>query len=164
MPPLITSLCAALTLAACATNPSTDLYSGTWVRNLEESGSNARSQVLTVSVTGERETYRSELRLPGETLQVTNYTAAYDGREYPSHTVITEPGRAAVERNDTVILRKIDAHIRERHWKQGGRVVRILRREVSTDGRRLTSRMITVDEQGQERFDGVLLFERLAAP
>jgi hypothetical protein len=137
-----------------------DPYAGRWTLNLARSGSDARSQVLTIHVSGNEETYRSELILADGKRQVTEYTAAYDGREYPSRTVITDANGAATHRDDTVILRKVDPFTRERHWKQGGRVVRILRRIVSQDGRKLTSQVIDVDEQGRERQNGTLVFER----
>jgi hypothetical protein len=50
--------------------------------------------------------------------------------------------------------------MRERHWKQGSRLVRILRRMACTDGDTLTSQIVEVDEQARERPAGTLVFAR----
>ncbi len=59
-----------------------------------------------------------------------------------------------------MILKKIDDRARERHWKQDGRVVRILRRVVSDDGRVLTSQVVDVDAAGHEKVMSTLVFDR----
>jgi hypothetical protein len=92
---------------------------------------------------------------------VTTYSAAYDGEEYPSETVTaSSPGEIGPPRRDTVILKKVDERTRERHWMQGGRLVRILRRVVSPDGRILTSQVIDVDEDGRETLSSTLIFDK----
>lgn len=148
-------LMASLALAA------SDPYAGSWVLNLAKSGGETRAQVLTIQIEGDRETYRSEIIWPDGRRQVTNYTAPYDGEEYPSRTVMTSSsGEASPPRHDTVILKKVDERTRERHWKQGGRLVRILRRVVSPDGGTLTSRVIDVDETGHETLVSTLIFDK----
>lgn len=137
-----------------------DPYTGIWTLNPARSGGEARSQVLTISVAGNEETYRSELVQRDGTRQVTNYRAAYDGKEHPSQTTLTDAAGKTSLRDDTVILRKVDALTRERHWKRDGRVIRILRRRVSADGSTLTSQVIDVDEHGREHAAGTLVFER----
>ncbi len=138
-----------------------DPYTGAWTLDLARSGGESRSQTLTIEVRGNQESYRSELVWPNGRRQVTTYVAEYDGKEYPSQTVVhqssSDPGTV---REDTVVLVKIDERRRERLWKQGGWVVRILRREVSADGNTLTSQVVDVDVRGEEKVTATLVFER----
>jgi hypothetical protein len=136
-----------------------DPFTGTWVLDSQASQGGARSQVLTISVSEDRESYRSELTQADGTRQVTHYTAAYDGREYPSETTVTHPDGTTVRSSDTVILKKIELQTRERYWRRDGRVIRILRRSVSADGRTLTSVVIDVDTSGREHSVGTLVFK-----
>jgi hypothetical protein len=138
---------------------SQDPYTGTWALDVAASGGESRTQTLTIRVDGEQESYRSELVWPDGRRQITRYVAMYDGAEYPSETVLHESAEApGLRREDTVILRKIDERTRERHWKQGGRVVRILRRVVSPDGRTLRSQVVLVGEAGEESVASTLVF------
>jgi hypothetical protein len=158
---LVSTAFAAFLAALGLARAQSDPYDGTWVLNLARSGGEARTQILTLRIEGDRETYRSELVSPDGRRQVTVYTAEYDGKEYPSETVMTSPsGKTDPPRHDTVILQKVDERTRERHWKQGGRLVRILRRVVSPDGRTLTSRVIDVDEAGRETRVSTLIFDK----
>lgn len=137
-----------------------DPFTGTWILDRQASQGGAKSQVLTITVSEDRESYRSELTQTDGTRQVTHYTAAYDGREYPSETTVTHPDGTTVRSEDAVILRKIDLQTRERYWRRNGRVIRILRRTVSADGHILTSKVIDVDASGQEHPAGSLVFNR----
>jgi len=137
-----------------------DPYTGTWHLDLARSGGEPRTQTLSIQVHDNTETYRSEMVWPSGRRQITTYTAEYDGREYPSTTVIAEPDGKTVQRDDVVVLKKLDAARRERYWHQGGRLVRILRREISPDGRTLTSQLVDVDEAGNESAGPKLVFER----
>jgi hypothetical protein len=139
-----------------------DPYTGIWKLNLAKSGGDARTQTLTIRADGSEEMYRSELVSADGRRQVTNYTAKYDGREYPSRTVVTDPRTpgGSASRNDSVMLKKIDERTRERHWKQDGRIVRILRRVVSADGRTMTSQIVDVDANGQETVASALVFDK----
>jgi hypothetical protein len=158
---LVTTAFAAVLVAFGMARAQSDPYDGTWVLNLARSGGETRTQVLTIQIEGDRETYRSDLVSPDGRRQVTAYTAAYDGKEYPSETVMTSPsGKTDPPRQDTVILKKVDERTRERHWKQGGRLVRILRRVVAPDGRTLTSQVIDVDEAGRETRGSTLIFDK----
>ncbi|MFN8061339.1 MAG: hypothetical protein U0Q12_19415 [Vicinamibacterales bacterium] len=143
--------------------PRVDPYTGIWILNVAKSTGDSVSQTLTIDVRGDTETYRSELVSANGRRQVTTYSAAYDGKEYPSLTVVTEPGAAGsavTRRDDTVRLAKVDDRTRERHWTQGGRVVRILRRVVSADGRTLTSQVVDVDDKGMEHTTSTLVFDK----
>ena len=137
-----------------------DPYTGTWHLDLDRSGGEPRTQTLSIQVRDNTETYRSEMVWPNGRRQITTYTAGYDGGEYPSTTVIAEPGGKTAQREDVVVLKRLDAARRERYWHQGGRLVRILRREISPDGRTLTSQLVDVDEAGNESAGPKLVFER----
>jgi hypothetical protein len=147
--------------SAVSISAQDDPYTGTWILDAARSGGESRSQTLTIEVRGDEESYRSELVWPDGRRQVTTYVAKYDGREYPSETVLEGGGqKEPVKRDDTVILRKVDGPGRERIWKQGGRIVRILRRSVSADGRTFTSQVVDVDERGNETVASTLVFDR----
>jgi hypothetical protein len=137
-----------------------DAYTGVWRLNLAKTGGEERTQTLTILVRGNQETYRSELVSADGRRQVTDYTARYDGQEYRSQTVVTDKDAGATKRDDRVILKKIDDRTRERHWKQDGRIVRILRRVVSADGRVLTSQVVDVDAAGHETVTSTLVFDK----
>jgi hypothetical protein len=158
---MVMRLSATVLVAASLALAQSDPYDGTWVLNVAQSGGGPRTQTLTIRIEGDRETYRSELVFTDGRRQVTTYTAPYDGKEYPSQTVMTtSSGQTSPPRHDTVILEKLDERTRERHWKQGGRLVRVLRRAVSSDGRTLTSQVIDVDEAGDETLASTLVFDK----
>lgn len=137
-----------------------DPFNGIWDLDRDASKGGATSQVLTFDVSPTQESYTSELLLPDGTRQVTHYRASYDGNEYPSETTITKPNQPKVVRKDAVILKRTGPGSEERRWKQGGRVVRILRRSVSSDGSTLFSTVIDVDASGHEHATGNLVFKR----
>jgi len=147
-------------VASVRADAAPDPYTGTWTLDAAKSGGVARSQVLTIAVTDNQETYQSDLELWNGQHQVTTYTAAYDGKEYPCRTVTTEADGTTTKRDGTVVLLKIDARTRERLWKQRGRVVRILRRVVSPDGKTLRSQVIEVNAKGEERATVTLVFHQ----
>ncbi len=155
------AVAAAVLLTTAVVSAQNDPYSGTWLLNLAKSGGDSRAQTLTIEIRGNEESYRSELVWENGRRQITTYVAKYDGKEYPSQTVIKEnPAETGTLRDDTVILVKIDERRRERLWKQSGRVVRILRRVVSPDGASLTSQVVDVDEHGLETVTSTLVFDR----
>ena len=158
-----TTLCAVTVLllssVACA-RAVDDPFTGTWDLDRQASHGGAKSQVLTIAVSEGRESYRSELVQADGTRQVTHYTAAYDEKEYPSETTVTPPNGPVVRSEDAVVLKERDLQTRERLWKRNGRVIRILRRSLSLDGRTLTSRVIDVDASGHEHLVGTLVFKR----
>lgn len=68
------------------------------------------------------------------------YTASYDGKDYPLK---------GSETADTVTLKKIDASTSERTDKKAGKVVGTFVRTVSSDGKTLTVVQTTTDAKGQ---------------
>lgn len=163
MPPPMRAL--ALAVVAALATPSfaadhRDPFTGVWVLDQDARLGGTLSQVLTVSVRGDEETYRSELTTSDGRRQVTDYVARYDRREYPSATRLTGGGKPDESRGGGVILHRTDALTRERYWKQDGRIFRILRRTVSADGCAMTSQLVDVAADGVERAAGVLRFTR----
>jgi hypothetical protein len=157
---LLRWLATSIALMLVHTAVQADPYTGTWRLKESHLPPGVISQVLTISVAGEIETYQSDLVFADGRRQVTNYTARYDEQEYPSETVVTDTNGNATTSRDTVILRKVDSFTRERHWKQDGRLFRILERVASADGKTLTSRVIDVDRDGARHPQSVLVFER----
>ena len=158
-PGIFAAIAVALSTASISTQD--DPYTGTWILDLARSGGESRTQILTIEVQGDQETYRSELVWADGRRQVTTYVARYDGREYPSVTLLEGgPEERSERRDDTVILRKLDERRRERLWKQGGRIVRILRRSVAPDGMTMSSQVVDVDERGKETVASTLVFDR----
>jgi hypothetical protein len=154
---------AGLALALTSTTAlaqASDPFTGVWLLERQAASGGASRQVLTIEVRGEEETYQSDLTTPDGTRQLTNYTARYDGKEYPSRTQLTGGPNPPVVRQDTVVLRKISEHQRERHWSQGGRLSRVLKRVVSPDGKTLSSQIVDYDASGAEKRGGLLVFKK----
>ena len=148
-----------------------DVFTGVWVLDSDARPDGVARQVLTIAVQGDEETYRSELTTADGRRQVTDYVARYDGVEYSSVTRLSGGGEPEDARPGGVILHRTDDLTRERHWKQDGRVFRILRRTVSADGCVMSSLLINVAPDGAEAPGGILRFTRqdpacqpLAAP
>jgi hypothetical protein len=78
------------------------------------------------------------------------YTAQYDGKEYP----ITGNANA-----DTVALKQVNDRTVEATLKKGGKVVTNARRVVSTDGKTLTLTLTGTNAQGQT-MRNVQVFEK----
>jgi hypothetical protein len=150
---------AVMVALAPAARAQDDPYTGTWVLNLAKSGGDKRTQVLTIKVVGDEETYQSDMMSAAGRRQVTNYTAKYDGKEYPSVTVVTEPQGTPTRTNNTIMLKKISERVRERRSKQGDRVT-IRRRTVSEDGKVMTSQSIVVDASSRETPGTTLVFDK----
>jgi hypothetical protein len=58
-----------------------DPYTGIWMLNVARSGGEARTQRLTVEITGDQESQRPKLVWPNGRRQVTSYVAEYDEKE-----------------------------------------------------------------------------------
>lgn len=152
--------CFAALAALPATAGSRDPFTGVWVLDPGARLDGTVSQVLTVSVRNDEETYRSDLLTQDGRRQVTDYVARYDGKEYPSATRLSGGGKPDEARPGRVILHLTDTLTRERYWKEDGRVFRILRRAVSVGGCTMSSQLIHVAQDGTERAGGVLRFTR----
>ena len=109
-------------------------------------------QSLTVKVepAGQGEKASTEGVSADGTRTATQYTANFDGKDYPL------TGSPAA---DAVALKRIDARTTERTDKKAGTVAQTLRRVVSQDGKTMTVTVKGKNAQGQD-MNNVLLFEK----
>jgi hypothetical protein len=116
-------------VSAQASNPRI----GTWKLNVEKSkyspGPAPQSGTMKIEASGEGEKATTEGVNAAGTATMTQYTAQYDGKDYP----ITGSQNA-----DTVSLKRIDARTMERTDKKGEKVVATSTRVVSEDGKTMT--------------------------
>ena len=151
--------CTGLLLAtlSCATigpvGPQDPLV-GTWVMNVSRSkfspGPAPKGMTVTYESTAQGlHVVTSTVGADG-TSQKTEYTAAYDGKDYP----IT--GAPQVE---VVSLRQIDALTSERTDKRGGKAVTSYTRQVYADGRTLVVTQKGNDASGSP-VDNEIIFEK----
>lgn len=132
-----------------------DPRTGNWQLNVAKSsykpGPAPKSQTLRVEPSGQGERVRSEAINPNGTRVVTEYTAAFDGTDYPLK------GSPVA---NTVSLKRIDARTTERIDKKDGHIVLVYKRVVSDDGKTMTVTVNGVNAQGQQ-VSNVVVFERL---
>ena len=137
-------------LAGQARDPRT----GTWVLNVAKStykpGPAPRSQTVTIQPSGQGEHVRSAALNTNGTRVVTEYTAAYDGTDYPLKGSLVA---------DTVSLKRIDPRTTERYDKKDGHVMLVYRRVVSEDGKTMTVTINGVNAQRQQ-VSNVVVFEK----
>ena len=132
-----------------------DPRTGNWQLNAAKSsykpGPAPKSQTVRVEPSGQGERVRSEAINPNGTRVVTEYTAAFDGTDYPLK------GSPVA---NTVSLKRIDARTTERVDKKDGHIVLVYKRVVSDDGKTMTVTVNGVNAQGQQ-VSNVVVFERL---
>jgi hypothetical protein len=78
------------------------------------------------------------------------YTAKYDGKDYP----VTGTGLF-----DSIAIKRIDDHTAEATLKKGGKVVRNARRVVSKDGKMMTITMTGTNDKG-EKVHNVAVYDK----
>lgn len=139
-----------------------DPLNGTWTLNPAKSSSRTGrptfAQVLTLAISGDEETYRSEVTNAQGVKQSTSYTARYDGKTYPSR--VSSSDRTGDEPGDGVVLRRIDNRTRERLVMRDDRIVRVMRRTLSVDGRTLTSVLTDIDADQKSVVASTLVYEK----
>jgi hypothetical protein len=127
---------------------------GTWKPNVAKSkyspGPPPQSQTLKVEPSGQGEKVTSEVVNADGTSTTTQYTANFDGKEYP----LTGSPIA-----NMVSLKRIDARTTERTDKKGGTVAQTIRRVVSADGKTMNVTVKGKNAQGQEVSNAVV-FEK----
>lgn len=137
-------------LSAQAANPRV----GSWQLNVAKSkyspGPAPKSQTLKIEASGEGEKVTSEITTAAGARTVTQYTANYDGKDYPL---------TGSDLSDTVTLKRIDARTSERTDKKGGKVMQTFRRVVSRDGKTMTVTIKGTNAQGQT-VSNVVVFEK----
>ena len=134
-----------------------DPFNGTWVLNVAKSKFNdpanaSKKDMIKITVQGDGETNHVEGVMPDDRVEVQDYTVKYDGKDYPNKVVTTT--------NSMLSLRKVNPRTRERVNKRDGRIAGISRREVSADGKTLTTSLINVDASGKETVRQVRVFDK----
>jgi hypothetical protein len=149
----------AVCLLAISAAAQSDPFHGSWKLNVAKStftpGTEARNEVVTYKITGDEENFNADGLLANGARDQFFYTARFDGKEYPSKTIVTEKRLASV--------RKIDARTRERVIRSDGRVVMRSRSVVSVDGKTLTASVYSVDSSGKETQRETRVFDRQGA-
>jgi hypothetical protein len=163
--PWFVRACAALLLVpvlACSgsgSGPSSEIKQsdplvGTWTLNLDRSKFRPalvpRSMTMTFEQTPAGLHGVSVVTLRDGTSSRNEYTAAYDGRDYPI---------VGVANVDTVSIRQIDTLTSERVDKRAGKRVQSYTRQVYSDGRTLVVTQKGTDATGA-RVDHLMIFDR----
>ena len=123
---------------------ASDPRSGTWKLNLEKSkydpGPAPQSNTTTIEASSDGETATTKGVNQAGTATGTQYTAQYDGKDYPM---------TGSQTADTVSLKRVDARTMERTDKKGEKVVATSTRVVSEDGKTMTITTKGTNPQGQ---------------
>jgi hypothetical protein len=137
-------------VSAQASNPTI----GTWKLNVDKStyspGPGPQRQTMTIEASGDGEKATTEGITAAGTATMTQYTAQYDGKDYPM---------TGSQNVDTVALKRTDARTLERTDKKGDKVVGTLTRVVSEDGKTMTVTLKGTNAQGQA-VDNVTVWEK----
>ena len=122
-----------LTLATSVA-AQTDAFNGTWKMNIAKSQllRPVKSATLTLTIVGGEEKMRGETVMEDGTRMINEYTARYDGKEYP----LMLNGKPS---KDMVALKKIDGRNREFIQRRDGEDRGTIRRVLSSDGRTITT-------------------------
>ena len=127
---------------------------GTWKLDVAKSkfspGPAPQGLTLKVEPSGQGEKATSEFVNADGTRTTTQYTANFDGKDYP----LTGSQTA-----DTVSLKRIDARTTDRTDKKGGKVAQTLRRVVSQDGKTMTVTVKGTNAQGQA-VNNIVVFQK----
>jgi hypothetical protein len=133
---------------------ASDARIGTWKLNVEKSkyspGPAPKSETLKIEAAGEGEKATTEGVNAAGTATKTEYTAKYDGKDYPL---------TGSQNVDTVSLKRIDARTIERTNKKGEKVVTTVTQVLSPDGKTMTSTVKGTNAQGQV-VDNVVVWEK----
>jgi len=129
---------------------------GTWTLNVAKSqyspGPAPQSVTVKVEAAGQGERTTTDFANADGTRTTTQYTANFDGKNAP----LTGSQFGA----DMVSLKRIDARTTERTDRKGDKVVQVLTRVVSQDGKTMTVTTKGTNAQGQ-MVNNVAVFEKL---
>ena len=139
--------------AARVSAQSADPVGGTWTLNVAKSKfstSTPQSETRTYVVSGDSVTQKVD-RVDSQGKPVhTQFTAKYDGKDYP---VTGNPDA------DTIAVTRVDAHTIKGTLKKDGKPVIHTERSVAKDGKTLTVKVKGTNARG-EKIDNVLVFEK----
>ena len=127
---------------------------GSWKLNVAKSkyapGPAPKTQVVTITGAGKGIRVVSKgVDWDGKAIS-TEYTASYDGRDYPVLFNLVY---------DSISLKRIDANTSELVRKKGGKVIQNARRAISADGKTMTVSTTGADDHGR-KVDNVAVFDR----
>jgi hypothetical protein len=146
-----------LTVLSCAQFQAADPLVGSWTMNAARSkfnpGPAPKSITVTYAQAGQALHVVSVLVTPDGASARTEYTAAYDGKDYPIQ---------GVPDVETVSLRQIDALTSERIDKHSGKQVQSYTRQVYADGRTLIVTQKGTDGTGAP-VNNVIVFDKAPA-
>jgi len=142
-----------------------DAFSGSWRLNVQKSKMQPRtlskSETVVYRVSDDTEIYTSDVITGDGEHEVTQYSGRYnDGKEYPSTVTVYGDSTVRVQTTN-LMLRKIDERTRERVYKREGRIATIMRRNMSPDGKTITSSIMSVDANGKENVFETRVFEKI---
>ena len=135
---------------AQARDPRTGMWKLNAAKSTYKPGPAPKTQTVRIEPSGQGEHVRSEAINTNGTRVITEYTAAFDGTDYPLK------GSPVA---NTVSLKRIDARTTERIDKKDGQVMLVYRRVVSPDGKTMTVTINGVNAQGQP-VSNVVVYER----
>jgi hypothetical protein len=150
----VARVCTATALTAIVALSATDPAVGMWKLNTDRSrynpGPPPRSATVTYQQTDDRVTRTGKTTEADGTTTSFQYTAKYDGADYPV---------MGSRHFDAISLKRISDRIVEATLKKRGRVVRTARRVVSPDGKNLTITTTSADPTGQQ-FRNTAIYDR----
>ena len=145
-----------------------DPFNGSWRLNVEKSKMQPRtfskSETVVYRNHDNKEIYTSDAITGDGEHEVTQYNARYnDDKEYPS--TVTFYGEGTVRfQTSNLMVRKINERTRERVYKRDGKIVTIMRRQMSEDGKTITTSIMSVDAEGKENVFETRVFEKIENP
>jgi len=141
---------------SCSQFQRADPLVGTWTLNLQRSKFSPGPAPKNITVTYEQTANGlhvvSIVELPDGSNNRSEYTAGYDGKEYP----IT-----GVPQVETVSMRQIDARTTERVDKKAGQRVQSYMRQVYADGKTMVVTQKGTDDTGSP-IENVMTFDKKA--
>jgi hypothetical protein len=145
-----------------------DPFNGSWRLNVEKSKMQPRtlskSETVVYGNHDGKEIYTSDAITGDGEHEITQYNARYnDGKEYPS--TVTFYGEGTVRfQTSNLMVRKINERTRERVYARDGKIVTIMRRQMSEDGKTITTSIMSVDADGKENVFETRVFEKIETP
>ena len=137
-----------------ATLVAADPIAGTWKLNPAKSkfspGPTPASATITYEETADGIKRTGENVLPDGTKTSFEYTAKYDGKDYPA---------TGSETYDAVTLKRVNDHTVQITLKKSGKVLTTARRVLSKDGKTMTLTITGVNAKGQ-KVKNIAVFEK----
>jgi hypothetical protein len=142
-----------------------DPFTGSWRLNVEKSKMQPRTfskrETVVYRVSDNTEIYTSDVITGEDEHEVTQYNGRYnDGKEYPSTVSVYGNGSVRLQTTN-LMLRKINDLTRERVYQRDGRIVTIMRRNMSADRRTITSSIMSISADGKENVIETRVFEKI---